>query len=72
MPASVFLQENVEKYLVPSSNAPLSNTSNSNGPFYMEMGFSLTVAGGAYLGNYPAGQNLPFLLKWQRMTSTTI
>jgi hypothetical protein len=54
MPASVFLQENTEKYLVPSSNAPLSNSSNSNGPFYMEMGFSLTVAGGAYLGNYPA------------------
>lgn len=53
MPASVFLQVNTEKYLVPSSNAPLSNNSNSNGPFYMEMGFSLTVAGGAYLGNYP-------------------
>ncbi len=45
MPLNVILQEGQEVFLVPNSNAPLYN---------LQIKFSLTVMGGAYLGGYPA------------------
>lgn len=55
MPLNVILQEGQEVFLVPSSNAPLHNQpSQPNGYYNLQIKFSLTVMGGAYLGSYPA------------------
>jgi len=54
-PANLFLQENAELFLVPQSNAPLyNNPTQPNGYYNLQLRFGFTVAGGAYLGNYPA------------------
>ncbi|MFY1045823.1 hypothetical protein [Chryseobacterium sp. GP-SGM7] len=54
-PSNVFLQENVEAFLVPQSNAPLYNASSSpNAYYYLSLKFAVTLMGGAYLGTYPA------------------
>lgn len=55
MPLNVVLQEGQEVFLVPQSNAPLYNQpAQNNGYYNLQIKFSLTVMGGAYLGNYPA------------------
>jgi hypothetical protein len=55
MPLNVILQEGQEVFLVPNSNAPLYNQpSQPNGYYNLQIKFSLTVMGGAYLGSYPA------------------
>lgn len=55
IPATLFLQENTEVFLVPRSNAPFYNLSSKNGAYYnLQLKFSITLAGGAYLGNYPS------------------
>lgn len=60
--SNVFLQENVEAFLVPQSNAPLYNMSSSPNAYYsLSLKYAITLMGGAYLGNYPA---------WTRFNAT--
>lgn len=55
MPLNVFLQEGSEVFLVPQSNAALYNHPASLLGYYnFQLKYSMSVAGGAYLGNYPA------------------
>ncbi|MCX8534084.1 hypothetical protein [Chryseobacterium luquanense] len=62
VPSNVFLQENVEAFLVPQSNAPLYNMPSSpNGYYSLSLKFAVTLMGGAYLGTYPA---------WTRFNAT--
>lgn len=53
-PSNVILQENTEVFLIPNSNAPLNNQTQSNSYYSLQMMFNYTVLGGAYLGNYNA------------------
>ncbi|WP_353146512.1 hypothetical protein [Chryseobacterium sp.] len=58
MPLNVFLQEKQEVFLVPQSNAPLYNQPASpNGYYNLQLKYSMNVAGGSYLGNYPSWIN---------------
>ena len=60
--SNVFLQENVEAFLVPQSNVPLYNMSSSPNAYYsLSLKYAMTLMGGAYLGNYPA---------WTRFNAT--
>ncbi|WBV58247.1 hypothetical protein PFY10_07285 [Chryseobacterium daecheongense] len=55
MPLHVFLQEGQEVFLIPQSNAPLNNQPvQPNGYYNLQVKYSLNVAGGSYLGNYPS------------------
>jgi hypothetical protein len=55
MPLNVVLQQGQEVFLVPKSNAPLYNQpSQQNGYYSLQLKFSLSVMGGAYLGSYPS------------------
>lgn len=55
MPLNVFLQEGSEVFLVPQSNAALNNQPlKPHGYYNLQLKYSMNVAGGAYLGNYPA------------------
>lgn len=60
--SNVFLQENVETFLVPQSYAPFYNSSSSPNSYYsLSLKYAITLAGGAYLGTYPA---------WTRFNAT--
>lgn len=53
--SNVFLQENVEAFLVPQSNAAIyNNPSSPNGYYSLSLKYAITLMGGAYLGTYPA------------------
>ncbi|NMR34279.1 hypothetical protein HIO71_08660 [Chryseobacterium aquaticum] len=55
IPPNTVVTEGSEFFLVPKSNAPLRNQpSQQNGYYSLQLKFSITVAGGAYLSNYPA------------------
>lgn len=56
MPLNVIMQEGQEIFLVPQSNAALYNFPFLFFGYYynLQLKYSLTLAGGAYLGNYPA------------------
>ena len=55
IPPNTIVTEGSEFFLIPKSNAPLRNQpSQPNGYYSLQLKFSITVAGGAYLGNYPA------------------
>ena len=55
IPPNTIVTEGSEFFLIPKSNAPLRNQpSQQNGYYSLQLKFSITVAGGAYLGNYPA------------------
>lgn len=55
IPLNTMVTEGADFLLVPKSNAPLYNQpSQPNGYYNLQLKFSITVAGGAYLGNYPA------------------
>lgn len=56
MPLNVIMQEGQEVFLVPQSNAALYNSPNMYvGDYYnLQIKYSLMVAGGSYLGSYPA------------------
>jgi hypothetical protein len=56
MPLSVMMQEGQEVFLVPQSNAALYNFPLLFIGYYynLQIRYSLTLAGGSYLGNYPA------------------
>ncbi len=56
MPLSVLMREGQEVYLVPQSNAALYNFPLLFIGYYynLQIKYSITVAGGAYLGNYPS------------------
>jgi hypothetical protein len=55
IPPNTIMTEGSEFFLIPKSNAPLRNQpSQQNGYYSLQIKFSITVAGGAYLANYPA------------------
>nr|WP_314498759.1 hypothetical protein [uncultured Chryseobacterium sp.] len=55
IPANTIVTEGADFLLVPKSNAALYNhPSQPNGYYNLQLKFSLSVAGGSYLGNYPA------------------
>ncbi|AYM99060.1 hypothetical protein [Chryseobacterium sp. 3008163] len=55
IPPNTIVTEGANFLLIPQSNAPLYNQpSQPNGYYNLQIKFSIIVAGGAYLGNYPA------------------
>ncbi len=56
MPLTVIMQDGQEVFLVPQSNASLYNSPFLFIGYYynLQIKYSLSLAGGAYLGNYPA------------------
>ncbi len=55
IPTHTIVTEGSDFFLVPKSNAPLFNQpSQPNGYYNLQLKFSLSVAGGSYLGNFPA------------------
>jgi hypothetical protein len=55
IPPNTIVTEGTDFLLIPQSNAPLYNQpSQPNGYYNLQIKFSIIVAGGAYLGNYPA------------------
>ncbi|MCY0970481.1 hypothetical protein [Chryseobacterium wangxinyae] len=55
IPLNTTVTEAGDFLLIPKSNAPLYNQpSQPNGYYNLQLKFSIIVAGGAYLGNYPA------------------
>lgn len=56
MPLNVMMQEGQEIFLVPQSNAAMYNFSLLFFGYYynLQLRYSLALAGGAYLGNYPS------------------
>lgn len=55
IPPNTIVTEGSEFLLIPKSNAPLYNQPSSpNGYYNLQVKFSITVAGGSYLGNFPA------------------
>ncbi|WP_300350937.1 hypothetical protein [Chryseobacterium sp.] len=55
IPLNTIVTEGSDFLLIPKSNAPLYNQpSQNNGYYNLQLKFSIVVAGGAYLGNYPA------------------
>ncbi len=54
MPLNVMMQEGQEVFLIPQSNAPLYNVYNQNSYYNLQIKYALTIAGGSYLGSYPA------------------
>lgn len=56
MPLNVMMQEGQEVFLVPQSNAALYNLPILFFGYYynLQLKYSMTLAGGSYLGNYPA------------------
>jgi len=55
IPINTMVTEGSDFLLVPKSNAPLYNQpSQTNGYYNLQLKFSIMVAGGAYLGTYPA------------------
>lgn len=66
MPLNVTLLEGSELFLVPRSNAALYNSpQQSNGYYDLNLNYNLTVAGGAYLGNFPSWTNFNMVLEFR-------
>ncbi|GAB3413438.1 hypothetical protein [Niabella aquatica] len=58
-PLNVTLQLGQEVFLIPQSNASLYNSPASpNGYYELQLLYNLTIAGGAYLGKFPAWSTL--------------
>ncbi|EFK35170.1 hypothetical protein [Chryseobacterium gleum] len=55
MPLNVILKEGQEVFLIPQSNAALFNQpAQPNGYYSLQIKYSINLAGGSYLGAYPA------------------
>ncbi|WP_374464647.1 hypothetical protein [Chryseobacterium sp.] len=55
MPLNVILKEGQEVFLIPQSNAALFNQpAQPNGYYSLQIKYSISLAGGSYLGSYPA------------------
>jgi len=66
MPLNVTLQAGSELFLVPRSNAALyNNPQQPNGYYDLNLNYNLTVAGGAYLGNFPSWTNFVMVLEFR-------
>ncbi|MCD2426020.1 hypothetical protein LQ567_24765 [Niabella pedocola] len=66
MPLNITLLEGSELFLVPRSNAALyNNPQQPNGYYDLNLNYNLTVAGGAYLGNFPSWTNFSMVLEFR-------